>query len=94
MYCAQFLYENFPILKENWTKWEKKKPKPKNLNFKCGYCRKKFSTKFQKTVHEVVHTGKRDFVCEICEKSFTQKSNLKTRLFRLIPNAKIQNSSK
>ncbi|XP_017047233.1 transcription factor Ouib isoform X2 [Drosophila ficusphila] len=41
----------------------------------CGIC---FESKSHLKIHEVVHSGERNFHCEICNMSFTRSFNLKT----------------
>lgn len=46
------------------------------LNFKCSFCCKIFSRKYNLTMHEVIHTGKRPHTCQICSQTFTHYTSL------------------
>lgn len=78
-YACQFCDERFVhstmrSRHENRVHRNKKTPK----NFKCNYCDKRYESNYQRAKHEVVHTGERNFHCEVCKVSFTRNSNLKT----------------
>ncbi|GFU31962.1 hypothetical protein NPIL_149081 [Nephila pilipes] len=47
---------------------------------KCPYC--SYTSSFSGSIkkHMAVHTGDRPYVCDTCQKSFTQKENLKRHL--------------
>ncbi|XP_020799617.1 oocyte zinc finger protein XlCOF26 [Drosophila serrata] len=49
-----------------------------NKRYKCAFCNLRFEVKSQLKKHEVVHSGERNFPCEICNVSFTRNFNLKT----------------
>ena len=51
-----------------------KESKPEEL--KCNECDRTFSTKRYLQNHSTIHTGDKPFVCQICQKGFTQKSNM------------------
>jgi len=42
----------------------------------CEICHKNFSNKWVLTQHMAVHTGKKAFKCDVCEKAFTQISSM------------------
>lgn len=39
--------------------------------YKCWYCSKTFAKRYQKKVHERIHTGKKPYKCKYCDKAFT-----------------------
>ncbi|XP_043652976.1 transcription factor Ouib [Drosophila teissieri] len=74
-FCGeQFVHSTMRSRHENRVHRNRKTPK----NFKCNYCDKRFESNYQRAKHEVVHTGERNFHCEVCKVSFTRNSNLKT----------------
>lgn len=51
--------------------------KPKERQFQCPDCPKKFSQRSTLVTHERVHTGERPYSCDYCPRSFTDVSTLK-----------------
>ncbi|KFM63774.1 Zinc finger and BTB domain-containing protein 46, partial [Stegodyphus mimosarum] len=49
-------------------------------NYSCLYCSYVTYSNAGLQKHLVKHTGARPFVCEICNKGFTQKHNLKLHM--------------
>ena len=49
---------------------------------KCEECGKLFPAPWALKRHMTVHTGQKDWLCEICEKHFTRKENLKMHIAR------------
>ncbi|XP_002096118.3 transcription factor Ouib [Drosophila yakuba] len=78
-YACQFCGERFvhsTMRSRHENRVHRNRATPKN--FKCNYCDKRFESNYQRSKHEVVHTGERNFHCEVCKVSFTRNSNLKT----------------
>ena len=48
--------------------------------FICGFCNRGFKYKHVKENHEMIHTGKKPFQCQICLQSFRRSHHLKTHL--------------
>ena len=46
--------------------------------FNCGDCGMSFQFKSHLEIHHRIHTGIKPYVCEVCQKRFAQKNNLKT----------------
>ena len=46
--------------------------------FSCGDCGMTFKFRSHLEIHHRIHTGIKPYVCEVCNKRFTQKNNLKT----------------
>ena len=53
----------------------KKKVDPKRKS--CQYCNKAFDSTAKVLQHEMMHTGERPFSCQVCQKRFRKKWNLK-----------------
>ncbi|CAG9829064.1 unnamed protein product [Diabrotica balteata] len=49
---------------------------PNDKKFKCDQCDSKFFTRKDVRRHSVVHTGKRDFLCQYCPQRFGRKDHL------------------
>jgi uncharacterized Zn-finger protein len=49
----------------------------KKGKYPCRYCGKLIRNKFDLSIHERSHTGERPFVCPVCNKGCSTKSNLK-----------------
>ena len=48
----------------------------------CSYCLKKFSSRKNLRRHALIHTGERPFSCDICQKTFYRKDDLRYHLKR------------
>ncbi|VDK25855.1 unnamed protein product [Taenia asiatica] len=48
--------------------------------WKCGTCGMAFSRTWILEVHERRHTGEKPFICPVCQRSFTDRSNLRRRM--------------
>ena len=42
----------------------------------CGFCEKRFFTMSDCRRHERIHTGEKPFKCDVCGRTFNQKSNM------------------
>lgn len=45
----------------------------KEARFQCGYCDKSFATPSKVKRHILTHTGEKPFVCQFCQRGFSQK---------------------
>ena len=61
---------------------ETKKQKPRrletNLNLPCDVCGKRFPNKRRLEVHQIIHTDKKPFQCDQCDRAFNQPANMMT----------------
>ena len=65
-----------------------KKPKRKVvLKFFCDACDKGFPSQSLLSIHFRVHTGEKPYECIYCQKTFTQKGNLKGHLAKHHPSS-------
>ncbi|XP_060572452.1 zinc finger protein 888-like [Ruditapes philippinarum] len=53
-------------------------PQLKKTKYPCKYCGKFIRSQADLLIHERSHTGEKPFVCKVCNKGFTNKSNLKS----------------
>lgn len=49
---------------------------PADRKFRCDHCERRFFTRKDVRRHLVVHTGKRDFLCQFCPQRFGRKDHL------------------
>ena len=49
---------------------------PADRKFRCDHCERRFFTRKDLRRHLVVHTGKRDFLCQFCPQRFGRKDHL------------------
>lgn len=61
--------------------------------YKCRYCGKLDSSRYNSKLHERVHTGEKPFKCERCGKQFSQKSNLTTHMIIHMDRQMVQKNS-
>ena len=55
-------------------------PRPIVLHL-CNTCGKTFDCQSKLDMHSRIHTGDQPFKCEVCERAFTQKGNLRRHMF-------------
>ena len=59
------------------------KPKRRRMDavdvpkYSCEQCNKCFTLKTNLTRHMLIHSGRKDFQCDVCEKKFVQKSTFR-----------------
>ncbi|KAH8349161.1 hypothetical protein KR084_011003, partial [Drosophila pseudotakahashii] len=75
-YCDEKFETSIKRTRHSRRTHEKHKIKPKP--YECSACDMRFELPSLLTKHEQVHTGERNFSCELCNKSFTRSGNLKT----------------
>ena len=49
-----------------------------NLNLPCDVCGKRFPNKRRLEVHKIIHTDKKPYQCDQCDRAFNQPANLST----------------
>ncbi|KAF8569195.1 hypothetical protein P879_08694 [Paragonimus westermani] len=47
------------------------------LPFQCGDCGKRFSRPWLRDIHHRTHTGEKPYTCEICQRRFADRSNMR-----------------
>ncbi|XP_058470526.1 zinc finger protein 770-like [Solea solea] len=50
---------------------------------RCAVCQKSFPSPYKLRRHQVVHTGRKPYMCKVCGKAFTQTVHLKTHLLNV-----------
>ena len=55
----------------------------KLVKFQCEHCEKGYSHRSHYLDHLAIHTGIKRNVCPVCQRQFTFKCNLKTRMLRV-----------
>lgn len=59
------------------NKQSNENPQSANSKHLCRICLKNFSSSSAVHIHLRTHTGDRPFVCNVCQKAFTTRGNLK-----------------
>ena len=49
-----------------------------NLNLPCNVCGKRFPTKHRLETHQIIHTDKKPYQCDQCDRAFNQTANMST----------------
>ena len=60
----------------------KDKSNVKEKIFQCTNCGKRYDTKYKLINHEIIHSGEKNFICELCDKSFFLPIHLKNHIQR------------
>lgn len=53
------------------------------IKHSCLYCPYTTTKRGHMKYHQVIHTGERPFKCAVCQKGFSQKSNLQMHIKRV-----------